>query len=303
MSAAEDFRPVTRDEPCVICGKGNWCRRSRDGAHECHRKTEESINGFTRLAITPAGFAVYRSAAADRESAHSSLSPGRAKIPLAQADFSADDRKFRAVLPAERKAALAKKIGVSVAALDAVGIGEAHQDDLKRLRASGAGWREDYPAAAFSFSECDATGAVIGFCFRTWDGRKGSPSGKVGGKRGLIIPSTLATRPDPVLLVEGPTDVAACETLGIASVGRPSNVSGGKFISQLLARREVLVVGENDQNPAGTWPGREGAEKLAQQLALAWKRPVKWTLPPVGFKDARAYLQQLIKNGFESCNQ
>ncbi len=300
MSAPGEFRAVTRDEPCVICGKGDWCRRTRDGAHECHRKTDDLIDGYTRIVKTPSGFAVYRS---ERTSADGTHSSRHVKHPCLQADFAADDRKFRSTLLPDRKAALATELGVSVAALEAVGIGEATQDDLKRLRASGARWREDYPSAAFSFPEFDATGAVIGFCFRTWDGRKGSPSGKVGGKRGLIIPSTLPTRAGPVLLVEGPTDVAACETLGIASVGRPSNVSGGKFISQLLARREVLVVGENDQNPAGTWPGREGAEKLAQLLALAWKRPVKWTLPPVGFKDARAYLQQLIKNGFESCNQ
>lgn len=302
MSAVGQFRAVTRDEPCVLCGTGDWCRRSRDGAHECHRISDEFINGYTRIAQTPSGFAVYRRAAKARESSHGSRSPGGAKIPLVRADFAADDRKFRSALTIDRKAALAKELCVSVAALDAVGIGEAKQDDLRRLRASGAGWREDYPTAAFSFPECDATGAVIGFCFRPWNGRKGSPSGKVGSKRGLIIPSTLPTRPDPVLLVEGPTDVAACETLGIASVGRPSNVSGGKFIAQLLGRREVLVVGENDQNPAGTWPGREGAEKLAQQLAQNWKRPVKWTLPPAGFKDARAYLQHLIKNGFELCN-
>ena len=152
---------------------------------------------------------------------------------------------------------------------------------------------------ASSFPECDATGALVGFCFRTDDGRKGSPSGKVGAKRGLIIPSTLPTRPDPVLSVEGPTDVAACETLGLASVGRPSNTSGGQLIAQLLKRREVLIIGENDQNPAGTWPGREGAEKLAKYLATTWKRVVRWTLPPEGYKDVRTYLQHLIAGGLD----
>ncbi|MCH7596860.1 MAG: toprim domain-containing protein [Planctomycetes bacterium] len=218
------------------------------------------------------------------------------------ADLSSEDRNFRAGLSDERKMRVASDLGVSVAALDCIGIGRAETKDLKRLRASGRGWKDAYPPIVSSFPERDATGAIgaiVGICFRVDDGRKGSPSGEVGAKRGLIIPSTLSTRPDPVLLVEGPTDVAACETLGLASVGRPSNASGGRFIAQLLARRKVLIVGENDQNPAGTWPGREGAEKLATYLATKWKRVVRWALPPEGHKDVRAYLQHLVAKGLD----
>jgi len=213
--------------------------------------------------------------------------------------LAAEQRAFRAALTAERRAAIASRLSVSEAALDAVNIGVAQQADLRRLRASGAGWRESYPVAVSSFPECDASGAIVGLGFRADDGRKGAPSGKVGAKRGLIIPSTLATRPDPVLLVEGPTDVAACETLGLAAVGRPSNAAGSKMIASLLGWRAVLVVGENDQNPAGSWPGRDGAQKLARSLAATWKQPVNWTLPPAASKDARAHLQRLVAEGLD----
>lgn len=300
MNGPDAFRPVTRDDPCLICGKADWCRRTADGAHECHRIDEPAVNEYERLAKTPAGFAVYRRPRDRRPGDPKTNGARKAREqPVITVDLAAEDRRFRAALSSERKAAIAQQLGVSVAALDSIGIGRADGNDLRSLRASGGGWREDYPLVVSSFSECDATGAVIGICFRTDDGRKGSPSGKVGARRGLIIPSTLPTRPDPVMLVEGPTDVAACETLGLASVGRPSNASGGRFIAQLLPRRKVLIVGENDQNPAGTWPGREGAEKLATYLATKLKRVVRWALPTEPHKDVRTSLQHLVANGLD----
>lgn len=60
MSASSDFRPVTSAEPCTICGKPDWCRRTASGAHECHRIHEAAVNGFRRIARTPAGYTVYR---------------------------------------------------------------------------------------------------------------------------------------------------------------------------------------------------------------------------------------------------
>lgn len=60
MTEDHSFRRVTQGEPCVICGKPDWCRRSASGAHECHRINEPTGNGLRRVATTPAGFAVYR---------------------------------------------------------------------------------------------------------------------------------------------------------------------------------------------------------------------------------------------------
>ena len=300
MTDPETFRPVSSREPCAICGKPDWCRRTADGAHECHRTDEPAVNGFERVANTPSGFAVYRCPGDQGAGVRKASGSRTGAVPsVIKADLAAEDRKFRAALSTERKTAIAQQLGVSVAALDRIRIGRADENDLRRLRAGGGGWKEDYPPIVSTFPECDAAGAVIGICFRADDGRKGSPSGKVGARRGLIIPSTLPTRPDPVMLVEGSSDVAACETLGLASVGRPSNASGGRLIAQLLGGRNVLIVGENDQNPAGTWPGRDGAEKLAKYLATESKRAVGWALPPEGHKDVRAYLQHLVANGLD----
>lgn len=298
MSTSSDFRPVDRDHPCEICGKDHWCRFTTDGAHECHRIHDSTVNGFHRIVGTPGGFSVYR----ERNEGQGG-GPSATKLratnpkPIAEINLAEEDRKFRAAISPERKTNIAQQLGVHPSALDSLGVGSASSADLKRLRAGGNGWKDSYPLIVATFPERDAAGALVGFCLRADDGRKGSPSGKVGAKRGLIIPATLPTRPDPVLLVEGPTDVAACETLCLAAVGRPSNLAGGGQIARLLGGRDVLVVGENDQNLAGVWPGREGAEKLAEFLAAAWKRAVPWALSPEGTKDVRAYLQHLIAQG------
>ena len=88
------------------------------------------------------------------------------------------------------------------------------------------------------------------------DGRKGLASSKVGARRGLIVPKTLAGRSGLVLVVEGATDVAACEDLGLAAVGRPSCSGGAEDIVLLLDGREILVVGERG-------PGRPCGRVLA----------------------------------------
>jgi hypothetical protein len=101
----------------------------------------------------------------------------------------------------------------------------------------------------------------------------GAPS---RASRGLVVPTTLKDLPDPVLLVEGASDVAACLTLGLAAVGRPSNTGGAELVAELLDGREVLVVGERDQKEDGAWPGRDGARSVAKQMVSTWGGEVKW---------------------------
>ena len=74
------------------------------------------------------------------------------------ADLAAEDRRFRAALSSERKTTIARQLGVSLVALDSIGMGSADYDDLKGLRAGGDGWKGDCPRVVSSFPECDATG-------------------------------------------------------------------------------------------------------------------------------------------------
>lgn len=56
------FKPVSCDAPCEVCGKPDWCRRSDDGGHECHRIDIDNVAGLRKVATTRAGFSVYRDA-------------------------------------------------------------------------------------------------------------------------------------------------------------------------------------------------------------------------------------------------
>ena len=107
--------------------------------------------------------------------------------------------------------------------------------------------------------------------------------------------------PDPLLIVEGPTDVAAAVTLGFGAVGRPS-VNGGKdellsLLADFPADREILIVGEMDPKADGSWPGRDGAVKLAGVLASGLGRPVSWCLPPEGEGSAGLARQKQGRKG------
>jgi hypothetical protein len=86
-------------------------------------------------------------------------------------------------------------------------------------------------------------------------------------------------------------------SIGLAVVGRPSNLAGVGLLIDLLfdipAHREIVVVAERDKKDDGNWPGRDGAISVATQLAEALDRPIPWALPPDDSKDARAWLQSM----------
>ena len=165
--------------------------------------------------------------------------------------------------------ALAEALGVTPASLKAIGLG----------------WN----GQSYTFPERAADGTIIGVTTRSRRGRKLAMK---GSRRGLIIPTGFTNLPDPVLIVEGPSDVAAALSMGLSAVGRPSAASGADQLARLLKGREVIVVGENDRKEDGRWPGREGAKAIAERLSADWQAPVQWSLPPDGTKDLRALLQQ-----------
>lgn len=193
-----------------------------------------------------------------------------------------------------------RHLGVPVRALDALGVGWADHEDLRRIGAGGSGWKgAAYPRGTYTFLETDGVGAAVGVGLRAEDGRKGFPSGTVGARRGLIVPSTLAARPGLVLCVEGPSDVLACEALGIPAIGRPHNTGGVTDLALLLKDRDTLVVGENDQKPGGQWPGQDGAMSVSRGLSQEWGRSVRWSMPPAGVKDVREWLNVRVAGGLD----
>ncbi len=159
------------------------------------------------------------------------------------------------------------------------------------LRSIGVGWNRSHDRWTFPESSGDRRIVGIGTRFRN-----GTKRTMAGSKRGLTVPSDFSSREGVILVVEGPSDVAACLTLGLTAVGRPSNRGGVKHLAKLLDGHEVLIVGENDVKDNGDWPGKKGAESVARQLATIWERPVSWTLPPEGTKDVRQWLNAEARN-------
>lgn len=106
---------------------------------------------------------------------------------------------------------------------------------------------------------------------------------------GLLTPiagTILAPSEQPVLIVEGVTDVAAGMDLGFVAVGRPSSSGCLDKLPALVAGRRVIVLGEND---AGV--GREGMEAAFEVLQSVVKTATK-LMPPEGIKDLRQWVKQ-----------
>ena len=298
------WREVTSEKPCPVCGGVDWCAWMPDGSTlKCERATT-TPPGMVRIREQDGG-ALFRPtgganhATMSRSSAKHSMNPQADTSQADRADWDRLAKKFVAAISPERVRVLATDLSARPEALVAMSVGWATADDLRQIRASGQGWAEQYPDGAFTFPERDGSGRLVGFSFRTTDGRKGAPSRAIGARRGLIFPPSLVERPDPVLVVEGASDVAACETLGLAAVGRPSNAAGAEQIAHLLKGRTILVIGERDQKPDGRWPGRDGAERVALRVASEWGKAVPWALTPAPAKDVRAWLQQRVAAGLE----
>ena len=98
--------------------------------------------------------------------------------------------------------------------------------------------------------------------------------------------SVLLPSEHPLVIVEGATDVAAAMDISLVAIGRPSNLGCLDRLTQLVAGREVVIIGEND---AGA--GTEGMERAFEVLRPHAKEITK-LLPLEGVKDLRQWISQ-----------
>jgi hypothetical protein len=161
-------------------------------------------------------------------------------------------------------------------------------DDMRLL---GLGMTRVGDEIVYTWPERDAQGRIVGVATRSMNGAKGFIA---GGKRGLTIAPGWHTGTHPIPIVEGPTDVAALLYASLPGIGRPSANGGGKLLAELLscipAERPIVIVAEFDPRRDGRWPGRDGAQKVARELADALGRKVQITYPPAPHKDVREWL-------------
>ena len=135
----------------------------------------------------------------------------------------------------------------------------------------------------WSFPMRNDRGQVIGIRIRAEWGAKWAIGGSAGG---LFIPSPVQYGcVGPMLICEGPTDTAAGLTLGYYAIGRPSCNSALEMTAnfvRMVKPKEVWIVPDPD------WPGMNGAEPLAEDLAKDFM--VKLVMPGGG-QDLRKWVK------------
>lgn len=171
---------------------------------------------------------------------------------------------------------------------------------LERLRV-GIGWDEWNHQEFSSWPSRDHTGRCIGYVRRYSDGVKRTNK---GGSTGVFYTYEWWKHSGPVYIVEGGSDVAACETWHLCSIGRASNVHGGEFIRRMIRglHKRIIVIGERDEKPEKRggipscpanctgcmwcWPGKFGMDKVAAELKCLG------LMIPEPYKDMRELLIQ-----------
>lgn len=246
---------VSAKQPCPICGKPDWCLVAEDGTKVICQRIESPQR------IGDAGWL------------HTPNEPVNYKTP-----FVAKNGPIR-----KEWTSIAARFAANPKPPLSLGLPDNALDRIPLI-----GWCPMEQCHTFP-EVCDA-GKIIGISRRFANGTKKS---MFSSRRGLTLPTDWQEMPGTIFVVEGPTDAAAMIASGLCAIGRPSNSGGFRFLRALLERipdRCIVVVGENDQKPNGLWPGKSGADMIANLLMKYLKRPVKSSLPPPTAKDVRAWL-------------
>lgn len=277
------FEQVTKEKPCAICGKSDWCRRLVK-YHLCMRvQSDRPLEKGGWLHQRNGDFS-------------------GVKVPPRKPAVSEEelDRKWRPVAERAHRAGyselprLADSLGVALAPLVELMVGHTMLDG----------------SPCWTFPERSAAGHIIGITRRFASGKKLQYR---GSRRGLTYAESSFRAPGPIWIAEGGSDVAAGLSLGMFVIGRPNNTGGAKMLADLLQarRRRIIVLGENDRKSDlyvrqshpnhqdgcrgcdKCWPGLHGAREVARQLGRLLDRRIEWMLPPDGIKDLRDYLSRL----------
>jgi hypothetical protein len=262
------FRPpmnrVSRERPCPVCGKPDWCLIAPDRAAAICQRVESG-------AAKRAGEAGWLHILDPRRDP--AIERVQVEKPTKQ---TPKPRRFQELLNVRQPPGpdtlgpFAKSLGVTPQSLARLNVRQIND---------GGWW----------FPERDEAGLVIGLQHRATEGSK---KRIFGSSAGLTYADDWDTGVGPLLLPEGASDTCALMDLGLSAIGRPSNRAGCSLLGDMLRsfERPIIVVGEYDQKADGQWPGKEGAIHTAKELARRLERPVHWALPPDKAKDVRRWL-------------
>jgi phage/plasmid primase-like uncharacterized protein len=273
----KNFTPVSKAHPCPVCDHPDWCRVFDDGGVECMRvpkgkqcKSGGWMHKEKPIDTTP----IIRVPKVDDT-----------KLTHAQVDEKL--AKYRAAVTPAMLDAHSVSLGLPVEVIKRLNPG---------FHTHAARWVEEehrtQHCPAWAYPMCNPDGQAIGIRLRSDDGNKWTVK---GSRSGLFIPSGLTGR-GPLLIHEGPTDLAAMLTLGYDGIGRAACSGQVDMVIEFLQsgpRRDVVVMADKDEakkRPDGSlwYPGQEGAIRMADEIK-PFTRTLKVIYPLVG-KDARKWV-------------
>lgn len=257
---------VTKQRPCPVCGKHDWCTVSPDGEIVFCRRIESDNPKVLRSG----GRGWVHKLNEPVDTAHT-RAPTHDTTPMEGPNQACErlSSQLRCVVRPGDLRAHAASLGVSV-------------ESLKRLHIGST-------LKAWSFPMRNARGEIIGIRYRAENGRKWAER---GSRQGLFIPDGIPLEGGRLYICEGPTDCAALLDMGCHAIGRASCNHGGPDLMAWARKREVVVVADRDEDktrPDGTtWnPGMDGAKRLAFDLRN--EANVVYMIQPPRHKDARAW--------------
>ncbi len=210
MSHHENWQRVSKQNPCPVCGKPDWCLVANDGSSAICPRTESGAQKY----IDRAGWLHKLQDTAAGDPNHSGS--------IKAVDFKALADKCCRSLNQGKLMEMSSHLGVSC-------------QSLKRL---GVGW----DGQCYTIPMHDAAGSIIGIQRRS-NNHKTSVK---GSKLGLFIPSGLNSE-NTLLICEGPSDTAAAIDLGFEAIGRPNCSGGTELLKQFCANSsQIIIVADND---------------------------------------------------------
>jgi len=246
---SEEIIRVTKSHPCPICGRFDWDSYTADGRLAfCMRVPSD------RQAKNGAYIHVLRDDTAVRH------------IPPPPTPPSLQERLFSAPAYMQRLASVPDKYGIDGLACE-LGV------DIAALAKLAPCY--DVNMGAWAFPMRDGDGNVTGIRLRYSNGDKRAVK---HSKQGLFYDADV-THASEAMICEGPTDAAACITLGYVTVGRPSCSGCHDLLKSLLTRwrvKRIVCIADNDEaktRPDGSvwYPGREGALAMVKALGMEYK--------------------------------
>ncbi len=248
---------ATREQPCPVCGKPDWCTGLSDGSlYLCMRVGDGAIQVARNGGFIHRRSGARRDRRSLRQITHHRLSEPELHQLIARYDDALDRRRLL-------------RYG------DTIGVSSSN------LLWLGMGWAPEYQC--FSLPMYDGRRRPVGIHLRRPDGLKFAVP---GSSQGLFIPPWM-DGVKRLLITEGATDCAAMLDLEFCAIGRPSCQGGVKLVIDAMIHYrpcEAVIVADADA------PGLRGAQALASVL-VAYVPTVKMIFPP-GCKDAREWKRQ-----------